>query len=130
MFLGLLTAPFQSNYNQCLAEVRSGASNFDKALAQWKYPHSSSRPFMESQRSENAMDWTGGYVADIGYTANFYREIAPSDAVRLECLGRHWFLDLDDAREKVEEWRTENCDLIAQLVTGRRCLDPSTSARC
>jgi hypothetical protein len=27
--------------------------------------------------------------------------------VRLECLGRHWFLDLDDAREKVEEWHQE-----------------------
>jgi transposase InsO family protein len=27
--------------------------------------------------------------------------------VRLECLGRHWFLDLDDAREKIEEWQTE-----------------------
>jgi hypothetical protein len=27
--------------------------------------------------------------------------------VRLEYLGRHWFLDLDDAREKVEEWRAE-----------------------
>ena len=27
--------------------------------------------------------------------------------VRLECLGRYWFLDLDDAREKVEEWRIE-----------------------
>jgi putative transposase len=27
--------------------------------------------------------------------------------VRLECLGRYWFLDLDDARETVEEWRTE-----------------------
>ena len=26
--------------------------------------------------------------------------------VRSECLGRHWFLDLDDAPEKVEEWRT------------------------
>jgi len=25
--------------------------------------------------------------------------------LRLECLGRHWFLD--DARKKVEEWRTE-----------------------
>jgi SAM-dependent methyltransferase len=24
------------------------------------------------------MDWTGGYVADIGYTAAFYREMAPS----------------------------------------------------
>jgi SAM-dependent methyltransferase len=24
------------------------------------------------------MDWTGGYIADIGYTAHFYRETAPS----------------------------------------------------
>ena len=24
------------------------------------------------------MDWTRGYVADIGYTAGFYRELAPS----------------------------------------------------
>jgi hypothetical protein len=24
------------------------------------------------------MEWTGGYVADIGYTAHFYRETAPS----------------------------------------------------
>jgi hypothetical protein len=23
--------------------------------------------------------------------------------VGLECLGQHWFLDLDDARQKVEE---------------------------
>jgi hypothetical protein len=27
--------------------------------------------------------------------------------VLLECLGRHWFLDLDDARENVEKWRAE-----------------------
>jgi putative transposase len=31
-----------------------------------------------------------------------------NDTVRLECLGRHWFLDLDDAREKVQEWRAEH----------------------
>lgn len=27
--------------------------------------------------------------------------------MRLECLGQHSFLDLDDAREKVETWRIE-----------------------
>ena len=42
--------------------------------------------------------------------------------VRMECLGRHWFLDLDDAREKVEEWRTEYNEARphVQSVTGRR----------
>lgn len=27
--------------------------------------------------------------------------------VRLECLNENWFLNLEDAREKVEEWRTD-----------------------
>ena len=37
-----------------------------------------------------------------------------------KCLGRHWFLDLDDAREKVKERRTEYNEVrpIAQLMTG------------
>jgi len=27
--------------------------------------------------------------------------------VRLECLNENWFLNLEDAKEKVEEWRTD-----------------------
>jgi SAM-dependent methyltransferase len=35
------------------------------------------------------MDWTGGYIADIGYTAHFYRETAPSHmAFTTLCIGR------------------------------------------
>jgi SAM-dependent methyltransferase len=35
------------------------------------------------------MEWTGGYVADIGYTAHFYRETAPSHmAFAALCIGR------------------------------------------
>src|SRR5215470_17013108 len=35
------------------------------------------------------MDWTGGYVADIGYTAHFYRETAPGHmAFATLCIGR------------------------------------------
>jgi predicted O-methyltransferase YrrM len=35
------------------------------------------------------MDWTGDYIADIGYTANFYRETAPSHmAFTTLCIGR------------------------------------------
>ena len=50
-----------------------------------------------------------------GIALDFSRPGKPTDnayvesfnaTVRLECLGRHWFLDLDDAREKIEEWRT------------------------
>jgi hypothetical protein len=26
---------------------------------------------------------------------------------RLECLNQHWFLDLDDARQKIESWRQD-----------------------
>jgi putative transposase len=47
-----------------------------------------------------------------GVTLDFSRPGKPTDnayvesfnaTVRLGCLGRHWFLDLDDAREKVED---------------------------
>ena len=38
----------------------------------------------------------------------------------LECLGRHWFLDLDDAREKVEERRTEYNEVRPHSAIGDR----------
>lgn len=51
-----------------------------------------------------------------GVTLDFSRPGRPTDnayvenfnaMVRLECLGRYWFLDLNDAWEKFEEWRAE-----------------------
>jgi putative transposase len=49
-------------------------------------------------------------------TIDFSRPGRPTDnayaesfnaIVRLECLGQHWFMGLDDAQEKVEAWRIE-----------------------
>jgi len=56
-----------------------------------------------------------------GITLDFSRPGKPTDnayvesfnaTVRLECLGRHWFLDLDDAHEKVEKMacRIQRCE--------------------
>jgi Integrase core domain len=65
-----------------------------------------------------------------GITLDFSRPGKPTDnayvesfnaTVRLECLGRHWFLDLDDACEKVEEWRAE--------YNGRWGADPTARTR-
>jgi putative transposase len=62
-------------------------------------------------------------------TLDFSRPGKPTDnayvesfnaTVRLECLGRHWFLDLDDAREKVEEWRTEYNEVRPHSAIGDR----------
>ena len=39
-------------------------------------------------------------------TDNAYAE-SFNAIVRMECLGQHWFLGLDDARQKVEDWRRE-----------------------
>jgi putative transposase len=46
-------------------------------------------------------------LCEWGITLDFSRPGKPTDnayvesfnAVRLECLGRHWFLDLEDARD-------------------------------
>jgi putative transposase len=51
-----------------------------------------------------------------GITLDFSRPGKPTDnaydesfnaSARLECLGQHWFLDLDDATQKVEDWCRE-----------------------
>jgi putative transposase len=51
-----------------------------------------------------------------GITLDFSRPGTPTDnayvesfnaSARLECLGQHWFMDMDDAVQKVEEWRRE-----------------------
>jgi putative transposase len=64
-----------------------------------------------------------------GITLDFSRPGKPTDnayaesfnsTVRLECLGRHWFLDLDDAREKIEEWRTEYNEVRPHSAIGDR----------
>lgn len=40
--------------------------------------------------------------------------------VRLECLNQHWFLDLDDARTKVESWRRDYNDVRPYSAIGER----------
>ena len=51
-----------------------------------------------------------------GVTLDFSRPGKPTDnayaesfnaIVRMECLGQHWFLGLEDARQKVETWRQD-----------------------
>ena len=39
---------------------------------------------------------------------------------RLECLGQHWFLNLDDAIKKVENWRREYNEVRPHSAIGDR----------
>jgi len=64
-----------------------------------------------------------------GVTLDFSRPGKPTDnayaesfnaTVRLECLGRCWFLDLDDACEKVEEWWIEYNGVRPHSAIGHR----------
>ena len=52
-------------------------------------------------------------------TDNAYAE-SFNATVRLECLGRYWFLDLDDVCQKVEEWRTEYNEVRPHSAIGDR----------
>lgn len=64
-----------------------------------------------------------------GVTLDFSRPGKPTDnayaesfnaIVRMECLGQHWFMDLDDARRKVEDWRSEYNDVRPHGAIGDR----------
>lgn len=62
---------------------------------------------LEGPRSLGLHEWHHSGFQSSGY-ANRRRDVESFNAtVRSECLGRCWFLDLDDAREKVEELRIE-----------------------
>jgi putative transposase len=54
--------------------------------------------------------WMNGVTLDLlrpgKPTDNAYAE-SFNAIVPLECLGQHWFMDLDDARKKIEDWRRE-----------------------
>jgi putative transposase len=52
-------------------------------------------------------------------TDNAYIESFNASA-RLECLGQHWFMDMDDAIKKVEDWRREYNEVRPHSAIGDR----------
>jgi len=64
-----------------------------------------------------------------GVVLDFSRPGKPTDnayaesfnaIVRMECLGQHWFMDLPDAQEKVEDWRREYNEVRPHGAIGDR----------
>ena len=64
-----------------------------------------------------------------GITLDFSRPGKPTDnayaesfnaSARLECLGQHWFMDMDDAVKKVEDWRREYNEVRPHSAIGDR----------
>jgi putative transposase len=64
-----------------------------------------------------------------GVTLDFSRPGKPTDNAhaeafnarfRAECLSQHWFLDLDDARAKVESWRVDYNEVRPHSAIGDR----------
>jgi len=64
-----------------------------------------------------------------GVTLDFSRPGKPTDnayiesfnaRIRLECPNQSWFMDLDDARRKVEDWRVEYNEVRPHSAIGDR----------
>ena len=69
------------------------------------------------------------WVCGKGVILDFSRPGRPTDnayaksynaIVRMECLGQHWFLSLDDARQKLEPWRREYNEVRPHGAIGDR----------
>jgi putative transposase len=99
------------------------------ALEQARRQHGLSTTIRVDQGSQFTSKELDLWAYANGVTLDFSRPGKPTDnayvesfnaTVRLECLGRHWFLDLDDAREKVEEWRTEYNEVRPHSAIGDR----------
>ncbi len=68
----------------------TGAEFISKALDKWAYEN---KVVLDFSRP--------GKPTDNAYIESFNRSF------RDECLNTHWFLSLDDAREKIETWRRD-----------------------
>lgn len=71
-------------------QVDNGSEFISKALDQWAYEN---RVTLDFSRP--------GKPTDNPYIESF------NGSFRDECLNCHWFLSLNDAREKIEAWRTD-----------------------
>lgn len=71
-------------------QVDNGSEFISKALDQWAYEHSVTLDFSHP-----------GKPTDNPFIESF------NGSFRDECLNLHWFLSLEDAREKIERWRVD-----------------------
>jgi putative transposase len=74
-------------------QVDNGSEFISKALDLWAYEHGVTLDFSRP-----------GKPTDNPFTESF------NGSFRDECLNAHWFLSLEDAREKIEQWREEYND--------------------
>ena len=107
------------------AKTSDVVSMLDQAIAAFGKPRSI-RVDNGSQFTSRAFDlwaYANGVILD------FSRPGKPTDnafiesfnaRVRLECLNQHWFLDLDDARTKIELWRCHYNDVRPHSAIGER----------
>lgn len=71
-------------------QVDNGSEFISKALDRWAYEHAVTLDFSRP-----------GKPTDNAYIESF------NGSLRDECLNTNWFLSLEDAREKIEAWRSE-----------------------
>lgn len=70
--------------------VDNGPELVSKALDQWAYRHGVKLDFISPGRP----------------TENCFIE-SFNASLRKECLNAHWFMSLEEARQKIEDWRKE-----------------------
>lgn len=83
--------------------VDQGCQFTSKELDLWAYANSITLDFSRP-----------GKPTDNAYVESF------NASARLECLGQHWFMDMDDAVKKVEDWRREYNEVRPHSAIGDR----------
>jgi putative transposase len=72
-------------------QVDNGSEFISRALDKWAYEHGVELDFSRP-----------GKPTDNAFIESF------NGSFRDECLNLHWFLDLEDARQKIETWRRDH----------------------
>jgi len=87
-----LLSHLQQGHDRCPGRIQvdNGSEFISKALDKWAYENKVTLDFSRP-----------GKPTDNPYIESF------NGSFRDECLNSHWFLSLEDAREKIEQWREE-----------------------
>ena len=77
---------------------------------------------MQLQGAENVVQALEQVCNRIGYprTIRVDQSSAFDGRFRTECMNAHWFLSLDDARAKMEEWRKDYNEVRPHSAIGKK----------
>lgn len=118
----------QAEDGSAVAEVCRKAGIGEATFYNWRKKYAGLMP-SEMKRLRQLEEENNIWAYQKGVVLDFSRPSKPTDnsfiesfngKFRSECLNTHWFLSLDDARQKMEDWRRDYNEVRPHSAIGNK----------